>query len=335
MQGWLRVIEVNEHQCFKLAEMIKEIRIGYEKTLTKPLLESQENALRLFFYYMAINYDTRGISGYVNGRYYRGSEYLYHVMRRQIEANPQAFNADAMVSLTLESFKNWFGGPEFCEVRRPEERITLLRNAAEVLLRRYEGNVSNLLEESQGFIEGERGLKRRLSEIKAFDDPLAKKTMVLLLFLHYEGLFRIRDPENVTVGIDYHLQRIALRSGIVEVVDDRLERKLKLRRFVSNEAHHKIRKVCLGAYMLIGQRLKWCMIDVDQLFWQIGRNCCLYTHPPFCGERVCENKFCTLVENSNYQCGGGGKCPLDGACKASLDNRYVRFFEPKVITYYY
>lgn len=327
------MIEANESRCFNLAEVIKGIRIWYEKTLTKPLLEDRENALRLLFYYMAINYDTRGIGGYVDGRYHRGSEYLYHVMRKQIEANPQAFNADAMISLDLESFQNWFGGPEFCEVRRPEERIALLRNAAEVLLRRYEGNVGNLLEESQGFVEGETGLKKRLSEIKAFNDPLAKKTMVLLLFLHYEELFKIRDPENVTVGIDYHLQRIALRSGIVEVTDDGLERKLKLRKFVSSEEHHKIRKACLGAYTLIGQRLKWCMIDVDQLFWQIGRNCCRYTHPPFCGERTCENKFCTLLENSNYHC--RGECPLDGACKASLDNRYTTFFEPKVITYYY
>lgn len=327
------MIEVNEFQCFKLAEVIKGIEIRYEKTLTKPILKDKENALRLLFYYMAVNYDTRGIGGHVDGRYYRGSEYLYHVMRKQMETSPQTFDADVMASLTLRGFQDWFGDPGFCKIRRPNERVVLLRDAAEGLLRRYEGNVSNLLEESQGYIGGKTGLKKRLSRIKAFDDPLAKKTMILILFLHYEELFNPKDPENITAGIDYHLQRIALRSGIIEVIDDRLEPKLKLRRFISNEEHYEIRKACVEAYALIGQRLRWSMFDVDQLFWQIGRNCCHHTHPPHCGERLCKSKHCTLLENSNYPC--RGKCPLDGACKATLDNRYTAFLEPKVITYYY
>ena len=323
-------VEVREELCRGVASAVRGIRIRYIKTVDVSRLGGREPALRLLFYYMAINHDTRGVQGFVDGRQYRGSQYLYHAMRVVAENNPDAFGAERMANLTLSEFMGWFVGGT--PPRRPMERVALLRDAAEVLRLRYGGCVGKLLEECGGYVGGSGGLVDRLREFRAYSDPLAKKSMVFAMLLQMEGLFTPRDPWNITVGVDYHLQRVALRTGMVEVVDEGLRRKLLYGRFVSEGEHMEVRKACLEAYKIVGENLNWDATRVDQTFWHLGRSCCRYMQPP-CGENECKERSCTLQENSSYRC--RGRCPLNGVCMASVDGRYLRLREPKVITYFY
>ena len=331
----MALVVVDEDVCSKVASRISGIKVRMEPEAR--LLEGldRETALRVLFFFSAINYDTRGLSGVVKGRYVKGSNYLLYLLADMAEKDPGLLDPARMAELELSDFLSWFGplgearGP-----RRPAERVTLLRDAAEKLLAHYDGRVSALLDACSGRVGGPGGLRERLSAFKAFDDPLAKKTMVFAILAKKEGLWEPVDPENITVGVDYHLQRVALRSGMIKVVDEKLLEKLKARRFVSAKEHHAIRSACLNAYAFVGRCSGLSQMEIDQLFWHLGRSCCLCAEGPACLEKPCyRSKMCSLVSATDYEC--EGYCPLDGTCEASLDPEKVKLIEPKVITYYY
>jgi len=296
----------------------------------------RETALRVLFFFSVINHDTRGLRGLVRGRPVRGSDYLLHLLAALAEDDPSVLDPAKLAELELSEFISWFGQPgEACLPRRPAERVELLRDAAGKLLKWYGGRVSSLLDACGGRLGGPGGLRERLSAFKAFSDPLAKKTMVFAILAKLEGLWKPSDPENITVGVDYHLQRVALRTGMVKVLDGRLREKLIKRRFVSAEEHHAIRSACLRAYELVGREASLSQLEVDQVFWHLGRSCCRVREPSCSLEAPCKRSsdICSLVKSTDYAC--QGCCLLEGACEASRDPSLLQLAEPKVITYYY
>jgi len=332
----LAFVGVDETVCSEVASRIREIRLRRPYRPVIPRELGRELALRVLFFFSVINYDTRGLWGIVRGRLVRGSEYLLQALISLAEEDPSSLEPSSLAALELEKFMSWFGGPgEKRLPRRPSERVDLLRDAAEKLLEHYDGSVAALLDACGGRIGGPGGLRERLSKFKAFDDPLAKKTMVFAILARLEGLWEPVDPENITVGIDYHLQRVALRSGMVVIADEGLRRKLLFRRFVSAEEHHSIRAACLRAYELVGHFSGRSQLELDQLFWNLGRSCCHHEREPACGGRApcARGTTCSFLEATDYACEGA--CPLDGICRASLEPELVRLVEPKVITYYY
>ena len=329
------LVEVDETVCLGVAERVSGIKVKMEPEPQLLASLDRETALRVLLFFSAINYDTRGLSGMVEGRYVRGSNYILSLMAKKAREDPAILDPKRMAELEIGDFISWFGPLGEARVpRRPGERVALLRDTAERLLAQYGGSVLALLEACSGRIGGPGGLRERLASFKAFDDPLAKKTMVFAILAKKEGLWEPSDPENITVGVDYHLQRVALRSGMVKVVDEKLLRKLRARRFVSSREHHEIREACLKAYTCVSEFSGLSQMEVDQIFWHIGRNCCRAEEPVCRGRRPCyKSKICSLVGATDYNC--QGYCPLDGVCEASLDPEKTKLKEPKVITYYY
>jgi len=331
-------VVINEHLCQKVAEKIRGTRFGTAKTLDFETPIERENAARLLFFFMAICHDTRGLTGKIEGQFYHGSDYLYQCLRRQWRKNPDLFSPKHMAQIDVDEFLSWLSheeGLQRCRIRRPEERVRLLHDCGSKLLEQFDGKVTLLLQMSNGRIKrpDRKGLTDLLSVFEAYEDPLAKKTMVLAKLLKEEGLFVVRDPENIVMPIDYHVMRVALRSGMIDIQNEGLRQRLRLRRFISKREVFAIREACMQAYQVISDLSNISVFDIDTLFWQIGRNCCHPSHEPYCEERACKIGHCTLIEAVEYAC--GDRCILDKACTASYNFDYVRFFEPKEITYYY
>ena len=325
---------VNSNQCASLAKRLNGIVIKPAKTLKVESSGDRENAARLLFYYMAICHDTRDLEGSLDGVHRRGSDYLYYAIKRQWDQNPDFFSPSSMTDLSIQKFLSWLspnGNPKNCLIKRAEERVRLLRDCGAKLLQYYGGRVTTIFDKSAGYLlrSDGKGLVDLLQIFEAYSDPLRKKIMVLLFLFYVEGLLQVKDPENLALGIDYHLQRIALRSGIIDLESPKLAQKLKLRRFVSKTEESEIRLTCLKAYNFITKFSGIYPLDLDALFWQIGRNCCHYEHPPFCGGRPCVRRDCTLFRDVKYSC--PGTCLFDGVCLASLDAERTKFFEPKII----
>ncbi|RLI10041.1 hypothetical protein DRO33_06000 [Candidatus Bathyarchaeota archaeon] len=330
-----QLVAVDEAVCSRLAPRVARIKVRMGPPAGLLARLDRETALRVLFFFMAVNYDTRGLRGCIRGRCYRWSDFLLQLFLHLAEEDPGALDPSNLAELTLEEFMSWFGRAGDSNLpRRPGERVALLRDAARKLLERYGGSVSRLLEACEGRLAGPGGLRERLAEMKAFDDPLAKKTMVFAILARLEGLWEPLDPENITVGVDYHLQRIALRTGMVKVLSPILRRKLVMRRFVSSGEHMALREACLRAYLSLGRASGLSQVEVDQLFWHLGRSCCHVRWPSCAHGGPCwMSEECTLIQATDYSC--NGRCPLDGACEASLDPDLLKLVEPKVITYYY
>ncbi|MEM2739217.1 MAG: hypothetical protein QXQ29_00225 [Candidatus Bathyarchaeia archaeon] len=319
---------VDRGRCVDVSSKIKSVGVIYRKTLEN-IPVSLEYKLRLLLYFIAICYDTRRVRGYIDGKYHRGSDYIYHAMLRKLTGG-ETFDADRMEGLSLEGFRRWFDGGILTCI---DERLSLIKDTAKMLRALYDGRVSKLIEDSGYRLSGFGGFVDRLSKFKAFSDPLAKKTMVLASLIEFEELASFIDSDgHMDVGVDYHLQRIALRTGMVRIADLDILESIVKGRFVSSITHDAIRGRCIEAYRVIVYETGFKPREVDAIFWNLGRSCCT-VRDPSCNPPCTRRDICSFTQSTTYTCVGG--CILRGVCEASHDRSFTKLKEPRYRTYYY
>jgi hypothetical protein len=118
------------------------------------------------------------------------------------------------------------------------------------------------------------------------EDPLRKKAMLLALILDQrpESFLRpSRDPEPPV--IDYHLMRSCLRTGLVEIADDELEKKIAGREELAERDEWAIRSAAYEAIQQVQQLSGRSMGAVDWFFFNARRRCPEMTRPD-CGNCV-------------------------------------------------
>ena len=322
------IVSIDRGKCIDVASTIRSISVTYHKTLTDIAI-SLEHKLRFLLYFMSICYDTRRVWGYIDGRYYRGSDYLYYAMLNKL-IEGESFEADRMERLTMEEFAGWFGSGN---ITRIDERLDLIKDTARMLKVFYDGYVSNLLEASSYRLSGSNGFIERLSKFKAFSDPLAKKIIVLASLIEFEELASFKDSDRcMSVGMDYHLQRVALRTGMVKIIDPHVFESIVRGRFVSRIVHDTIRSGCIEAYRIIIGETGFKAREVDAIFWNLGRSCCTIKNPS-CHSPCNRSDICSFTSSTTYLCIGG--CILNNVCEATRNRIFMMLKEPKYRTYYY
>ncbi len=85
--------------------------------------------------------------------------------------------------------------------------------------------------------------------MEAFVDPMKKKSTIFIKLLEQGGLIEVKDPENYLPMMDYHMQRVLLRMGCVEITDESLTRALKEKRILTSDT--EIRSKCCDAIKII------------------------------------------------------------------------------------
>jgi hypothetical protein len=322
------IISIDRSRCIDVASAIRSVSVAYRKTLIG-IAASLEYKLRLLLYFMSICYDTRRVWGYVDGRYYRGSDYLYYAMLNKL-IEGESFEADRIEKLTVEEFTGWFSSGN---ITRIDERLDLIKDTARMLKVFYDGYVSNLLEASSYRLSGSNGFAERLSKFKAFSDPLAKKIMVLASLIEFEGLASFTDSDRcMSVGVDYHLQRVALRVGMVRIIDPHVFESIAMGRFVSRIVHDAIRSSCMEAYRIIIDETGFKTREVDAIFWNLGRSCCTVKNPS-CHHPCSRSDICSFTSSTTYLC--MGSCILNNVCEAARNRIFMMLKEPRYRTYYY
>ena len=106
-------------------------------------------------------------------------------------------------------------------------------------------------------------------------DPLQKKAMLLAITLENrpEHFLRVTDPESARPIIDYHLQRSALRTGLVRVTDEKLRDKLVARAVLSADEEDAVRQATYRAIESLMQESGKSAAAVDWFFFQNRRRC--------------------------------------------------------------
>ena len=332
------MITIDDERCRRVAERLDRVEVRaneFAVRVTTP--EEGRREANLLFFLVGICQSTRTLQGTIDGQWYRGWDYMVRAARRALAVDPEAFTAARLVGITTRELQAIFsdaGDPETSTLDRLEERVAQWHDAAYVLLAKYDGDVMMLYQAAERRLEGAGGILARLAECHAYRDPVCKKSFLLTMFLVQSGAWEVQDLENLRVAIDYHIMRIALRSGIVRVQDPGLAARLRERIPVTEVEDNAIREGVREACHRVVGASRQTVFAVDHILWMMGRNCCFYDHDPICGPKACTRQdACTLVRRLDYDC--PGRCLLDGVCLGSREAAYRAYWETNLYTDYY
>lgn len=325
-------VRINPEQCKNVGLALKCIKVSSNPYCQKAKTpEDKEKEASFLFYVITICHDTKTLEGNIDGKYMKGWDYLVAVLRKKQESDPDFFTPERMKNLTVDEIK-----PLLSTINRIEERVNLLNDCGKKLSEKFDGKVIRLFEMSEGFLlkKDGKGLLKLLSEFEAYKDPLSKKSVVFLHCCSDVGLLRIKDPQNFKMPIDYHMMRVALRTGIIDVIDKELETRLKNKEPVNEKDVLMIRLKAQEAYQIISEYSMFDIPQLDLIFWSLGRSCCDWRHEPICGDKKCDvQNRCTLIRNVEFDC--KNSCPLDETCFGSKNHEFRKFYEANIVTTYY
>jgi hypothetical protein len=267
----------------------------------------------------------------------RGWDFIEHVFVRMAKEQAAlldpAYISKATVKEITGMLAAWFAHDEQkqdCTLDRLDERAGLMLDAARKLMERYDGSVKRLFDESKGYLrKNENGLYEIMPAFEAFSDPLQKKSTFLIKLLMDAGMIEIRDPENFIPIMDYHMQRVLLRTGCVEVQDKTLRDQLLNRVPLSTD--EPVRSRCTDAFMIIAMLSGRPVTRMNDYFWSLGRSCCNNT--TLCYDGYCEKAPCTLSQIIHLD--GHSKCIFEAVCPGAASEHYRNLWQPVVRTHFY
>ncbi len=330
-------VTVNEQQCELIAQRISPLHLK-KSHFERPFLtfpSDKETKLRAFLFISAICHQTHTLIN--KKKNLKGWECLEYVFTDLGKINSNILDPNFLSTLSpadlSEKLKPLFsddGSPENCTLDRLEERSNFIIQISKILVEKYGGKVENLLKLSGGFLLGNsNSLYELFKDFKAFSDPLKKKTTVFIQLSSDAKLYQIKDPESVEPVMDYHMQRVLLRTGCIEVVDEELKKSLINKELIDSD--EDVRTAAVEAIRLISKVAKKDFFELDFILWSLGRSCC--KEKILCIDKICNKKPCTFSNMVNIS--EHTRCVFEGVCLGNSNEQYQKYWEPIVDTYYY
>ena len=220
----------------------------------------------------------------LDGRDLKGSDFLFRACTRAAQKNPLALRPASLQAMTDAQLNELFcGDNDLNPLPLWPEHLALIRGyAAWFAAQNLEP--ADLLRRAAAAPKPLRALLDFLADIPGYaEDPLQKKSMLLAIVLENrpEHFLHVTDPESAVPIIDYHLQRSALRTGLVRVADPALRRKLEARQLVTRREEELVRAATYDAIGQLMARSGLSAAAVDWFFFQ-NRTRCPETTPPDC-----------------------------------------------------
>ena len=220
----------------------------------------------------------------LDGRDLKGSDFLFRACTRAAQRDPAAFDP-----ATLAAQDNRQLGALFHDDAGTNplplwsEHLVLIRGYADWFLRRGTSPAA-VVQRIHAAPKPLFALLALLAEIPGYaEDPLQKKAMLLGIVLENrpERFLKVSDPESAVPIIDYHLQRSALRTGLVRVDDPALRRKLVTRELLVQAEEELVRAATYEAIQRLMARSGLSAAAIDWFFFQ-NRTRCPETTEPNC-----------------------------------------------------
>ncbi|MFH0977664.1 MAG: hypothetical protein V1837_00035 [Candidatus Woesearchaeota archaeon] len=323
---------VNTEQCAEVAKALARLRIRdsfYEREFISLKVEPETKA-RMYLFSAAICHQTHSLQD----KDLKGWEYMEKVFTELgkarselIDPNNLTRHQEQIVGWLKMAFTNEKGD---CTLDLLEERALMMNELAKWLKEQHGAEVVNVLEETEGYLLNKgKGLYELLGETRAFADPLRKKSTVFLKHLLDARLYKVRDEENIVPGIDYHVQRVLLRMGCVEIEDEELKERLWNKEPLDSDS--EIRNACVEAIRQIAQKSGKELLQVNDFLWPLGRSCCHET--TLCQNRKCRRKPCTFQKTVEIKV--HERCAFEAVCKGSTEQNYRAYWQPIVKTDFY
>jgi hypothetical protein len=331
------MIIVNKEQCGKVAQAIRavDVRPEYHNREFIGFETDRETKLRIYFLSVAICHQTHQLHHpdlNLWGWDYIEYAFLQMLRKKHPLINPgyvSTCDESEIIKYLQEAFSP-DGDRAHCTLDRIEERAGMILEICRVVRTKYNRNITELIDGCEGkLLNNGNGLYEVLAQFTAFSDPLKKKITFFLKLASDAGLIWIKDPENLVPIMDYHMQRVLLRTGCVEIVDDDLRKKIASRNSLPSD--EPIRTGCIEAIKLISQFSDHATSKLNDFFWPLGRSCC--NESQLCQIRTCGKNPCSLIKMLTLA--SHDECLLEDSCKGATNADYRRLWEPEVKTHYY
>ena len=228
------------------------------------------------FWYLENDRYARPMIARIEGRELKGSDYLWRCATRAWSIRPDFFSPRSLAALTERDWAEVFQDdegrnplpmwPEHFKIIHEYSRWLLEQDQTPVSIVAYANRQPRVL---KAFIQ-------KAGVIPGYtEDPLRKKLFLLATVLENrpEGFLEVNDPESLGPIIDYHLQRSALRTGLVEVSDPSLRAKLKRRELVSGGEEKEVRAAVFQAVQRLIRASAISASAVDYFFFTNRKRC--------------------------------------------------------------
>ncbi|MGB9749251.1 MAG: hypothetical protein ACPLWB_00175 [Caldisericia bacterium] len=324
------MFEIVYEKINELSELLKDIKLnlnllpGIEKA--KNLIDARKK-LTLYFYVDAICHQTQNFSGEINGVFLKGWDYLLNSFKNEFEKDSDFIDVDKMKKINGGDLKRILGNSG----DRYYERAKLLRNCAFILKRDFKGDIFEINRLSDGYIKRENKIDmiKLFHKFKAYIDPLNKKTYLFLNIAKKVGFWEVNDPENLWIPVDYHLERVTLRMGIINLSEEIIKKFIENKR-IPQTIDLKLREVIGEGVKKLSLKTKVDIDKIDQIFWSLGRSICLKDEPLCDGVKDNQNTFTNITGISLLE-----GCPFRKICKAYKIPNLRKIKESNVNTIYY
>lgn len=327
----------NQDQCTRVADSLKHFHFRewfYEREFLN-FPAPVETRFRTYFYSVAICHQTHKL--YSRKLKLWGWEYLEHIFTLLGKNNSPFLQPGIISSIAFNDLCNRLaslfsddGNPLNTTLDRIGERASFLAEADYILENQYKGRFENLVKLSKQFLlAGGKGLYEILENFKAYSDPMRKKSTFMLKLLQDAGLIKVKDPKNFVPIMDYHMQRVLLRTGCVEVSGKKLAAKLRNREAVDKDT--AVRKACIEAFRIIARESGMPVVELNDFFWSLGRSCC--HENLLCQVGRCEKDPCTFARIVAHD--PHTSCSLESVCLGKDKEEYRKLWQPVVETHYY
>ncbi|MCF8232252.1 MAG: hypothetical protein K9J27_08690 [Bacteroidales bacterium] len=330
-------VELNHKQIDRITEVITSLNIRlsfYERPFLSIEVE-REVKLRGYFYAVAICHQTHNLKSEQKQLF--GWDYLEDGVIRMMRQNPDWWLPEQLNHLKIheiaERLAPWFSDNndrKHSTLDRLEERSHLMKDVGKFVWENYDGSFEALFDRAGERLCNEgKGFYEVMPAMEAFSDPLQKKTTFLVKLLEDAGILKLRDAENTIPVMDYHMMRVLLRTGAVEVKDGPLRDQLIQKQPLDSD--REIRNTCAKAMREIGLQSGHGILKMNDFFWTLGRSCC--TETTLCHDRVCAKKPCTFEQVVNIN--DHSLCVFEDICKGAVDDNYRKLWQPVVKTHFY
>ncbi|EKD56800.1 MAG: hypothetical protein ACD_58C00092G0014 [uncultured bacterium] len=339
----MKQVEVDKIQCKNIGEIVRTLKFRpefYDRKFLK-LNANKEKTMLAYLFASAICHQTHSLwNAKLN---LKGWDYLEYVFGSLAKKNSKLLNIDYLNSITRielsEKLKPLFSedsDPNDCTLDKLIERSDFILDITKVLYKKYNSKLSNLINISGGYLkhkisksDNQIGLYNLLRDFKAFQDPTCKKSTVFIKLLVNSGLIQIKDPKNFVPDMDYHIQRVMLRMGCIEILNEELKQKLVNKQKIESDT--EIRNACIDAVKIIADDSGYPSYKMNNFFWPLGRSCC--KELLLCQDHKCNKNPCTFELAISLK--SHKNCIFVDVCKASSDPLYQKLWQPQVETNYY
>lgn len=238
------------------------------------------------FWHLAGDRYDRPMIATLDGVAYKGSDYIWRAATRRWLTDPTWFDPARLAQAGDAELERLFVDDSG---RNPlpmwDDNLRIIRAYARWFA--AEGpSPDKIVAEANAAPRSLEAFLHRAGRVPGYrEDALQKKLQLLAVILENrpERFLRVTDPESYRPIIDYHLQRSALRTGLVSITDAGLRNRLEARVLVSREEERAIRLAVFDAIARLVEGSGSSVAAIDYFFF-MNRSRCPEMTTPKCPE---------------------------------------------------